>query len=71
MEEYFLICFEKTTKAVAVIRSISEDEAISKYASNGNGCLQEENGILYYKMPKSDYRLYALNNNYTNKEATQ
>lgn len=67
MQDFFLICFEKTTKAVDIIQANSENEAIQKYASNRNGCLQEENGVLYYKIPKSDCRLYALNNNYTRK----
>ena len=65
MQEFFLICFEKTTKAVEIIQANSEDEAMRKYASNRNGSLQEENGILFYKIPKSNYRLYALNNNYS------
>jgi len=65
MQEFFLICFEKTTKAVEIIQANSENEAIQKYASDRNGYLQEENGILYYKIPKSNCRLYALNNNYS------
>jgi len=67
MQEFFLICFENTTKAVDIIQANSENEAIQEYAVNRGGCLQEENDILYYKIPKSDYRLYALNNNYTRK----
>jgi len=65
MQEFFLICFEKTTKAVDIIQANSENEAIRKYSRNRNGCSQEENGILFYKIPKSDYRLYALNNYYS------
>jgi len=64
MQKFFLICFENTTKAVDIIQANSENEAIQKFASNRNGNLHEENGILYYKLPKSNYRLYALNNNH-------